>query len=82
MKEDLVADDEYYPKNNAIEDLQNVCRWATAAGMYIIIDLHGLPGAQQKEQPFTGRVSTVQYLLRTGEEKHLLHKKPTPEGHR
>ncbi|KAL2013224.1 hypothetical protein VTN00DRAFT_749 [Thermoascus crustaceus] len=62
MKEDLVADDEYYPKNNAIEDLQNVCRWATAAGMYIIIDLHGMPGAQQKEQPFTGRWADQPYF--------------------
>lgn len=57
MNEDLIADNEYYPRNNALEDLTNICQWAADAGMYIVIDTHGLPGAQQAQQPFTGRVS-------------------------
>lgn len=56
MYEDLINDTEYYPRNNSIEDLTNVCQWASDVDMYIIIDLHGLPGAQEPNQPFTGRV--------------------------
>ncbi|KAE8136074.1 glycoside hydrolase superfamily [Aspergillus pseudotamarii] len=55
MHEELINDNEYYPRNNAMEDLTNVCQWASDADMYIIIDLHGLPGAQEPNQPFTGR---------------------------
>jgi aryl-phospho-beta-D-glucosidase BglC (GH1 family) len=57
MNEALIGSDEYYPRGGSIDDLHNVCRWATSAGMYIIIDLHGAPGVQAKDQAFTGRVS-------------------------
>ena len=56
MYEDLINDNEYYPRNSSIDDLITVCQWASDADMYIIIDVHGLPGAQQPNQPFTGRV--------------------------
>ena len=57
LKEDLVyADSEHFPKGG-IGYLEDVCGWASDAGMYIIIDLHGAPGAQQPKQPFTGQVS-------------------------
>ncbi|KAJ5219528.1 glucan endo-1-6-beta-glucosidase B, partial [Penicillium chermesinum] len=55
MDEDLINDNEYYPRNNALEDFTNICQWATDAGMYIIVDVHGVPGAQEAHQPFTGR---------------------------
>ncbi|KAL4796619.1 glycoside hydrolase superfamily [Aspergillus venezuelensis] len=55
MKEDLVyADSEHFPKGG-FSYLEDVCGWASDAGMYIIIDLHGAPGAQEPEQPFTGQ---------------------------
>ncbi|CAG8115628.1 unnamed protein product [Penicillium salamii] len=55
LNEDLIADNEYYPRNNALEDFRNICQWAADAGMYVVVDTHGLPGAQQAQQPFTGR---------------------------
>jgi len=55
MFEGLVySDSEYFPQGG-LPYLQQVCQWATDAGMYIIIDLHGAPGAQVAEQPFTGQ---------------------------
>ncbi|KAK9852659.1 hypothetical protein MYU51_007775 [Penicillium brevicompactum] len=33
MNEDLIADNEYYPRNNALEDLTNICQWAADAGI-------------------------------------------------
>lgn len=56
MDEDLINDNEYYPRNNSLEDLTNICKWATDAGMYIVVDVHGLPGAQKAQDAFTGRV--------------------------
>jgi len=56
LKEDLVdADSEHFPRGG-LQYLADVCDWAAEAGMYIIKDFHGLPGAQQAEQPFTGQV--------------------------
>ncbi|CAG8927143.1 unnamed protein product [Penicillium salamii] len=55
LNEDLIADNEYYPRNNALEDFRNICQWAADAGIYVVVDTHGLPGAQQAQQPFTGR---------------------------
>ncbi|KAH8587557.1 putative endo-beta-1,6-glucanase [Bisporella sp. PMI_857] len=55
MLESLVyADSEYFPQG-AFTRLQRVCGWASDAGFYIIIDMHGAPGAQVKENPFTGQ---------------------------
>ncbi|KAL3491054.1 glucan endo-1,6-beta-glucosidase B [Aspergillus germanicus] len=59
MKEDLVySDSEYFPRG-AFEYLERVCGWASDVGMYIIIDLHGAPGAQQPNQPFTGQYAST-----------------------
>ncbi|KAJ9285713.1 CAZyme family GH5 [Paecilomyces variotii] len=55
INEDLINDGEYYPKGGAFDNLRNVCRWAAAAGMYVILDLHGMPGVQTPNQAFTGR---------------------------
>lgn len=57
MNEALTNDNEFYPQNNALEDLTNICQWASDAGMYVLIDLHGMPGAQKANEAFTGRVS-------------------------
>ncbi|KAF4303788.1 putative endo-beta- - protein [Botryosphaeria dothidea] len=53
MKEDILNQYEHYPKGG-FAHLQNFCGWASDAGMYIIIDLHGLPGRQKGNDAFTG----------------------------
>lgn len=59
MKEDLVySDSEHFPQGG-LAYLEQVCGWASDAGFYIIIDLHGAPGAQVPTNPDTGQVSHV-----------------------
>ncbi|KAL4979632.1 glucan endo-1,6-beta-glucosidase B [Aspergillus desertorum] len=62
LKEDLVyADSEHFPKEG-MKYLEDDCGWASDAGMYIILDLHGAPGppgAQEPEQPFTGQYAST-----------------------
>ncbi|KAL2641630.1 hypothetical protein R1flu_009217 [Riccia fluitans] len=53
MKEDLVRSDEHFPKGG-FPYLEQVCKWARDAGLYIILDLHAGPGGQDKNQQFTG----------------------------
>lgn len=53
--EDIVyRDSERFPQGG-FQYLERVCGWARAAGLYVIIDLHGAPGAQLANQPFTGQ---------------------------
>lgn len=59
MKEDLVyADSEHFPQG-ALTYLTRLCGWASDLGLYIIMDLHGAPGAQQPHNAFTGQVSSI-----------------------
>lgn len=58
MKEELVADNEYFPQGG-IEYLDRLVGWASDKGFYIMIDLHGAPGAQWQNQPSTGQVRTI-----------------------
>ncbi|KAI0156761.1 glycoside hydrolase family 5 protein [Xylariaceae sp. FL1272] len=53
IKEDLVYDDEYYPRGG-LEYLDRLMRWAKDAGLYVIMDLHGGPGSQSPNEEFTG----------------------------
>lgn len=58
MKEDLVdRNSEHFPKGG-FEYLERLCGWASDAGLYIIIDLHGAPGAQTPDNPFTGQYTS------------------------
>ncbi|MCJ1475088.1 hypothetical protein MMC13_003748 [Lambiella insularis] len=50
----VYQDSEHFPQGG-LQYLENLCASATARGMYIIIDLHGAPGAQVAQQPFTGQ---------------------------
>lgn len=60
MMESLVyADSEHFPQGG-ITYLERLCGWASDAGFYIIIDLHGAPGAQQPGNSDTGQVSLIQ----------------------
>ena len=53
MHEELVDGSEHFPQGG-LEYLKKICGWASDAGLYIIMDLHGAPGAQTKN-PFTGQ---------------------------
>ena len=62
MKEDLVyADSEHFPQGG-IEYLDRVVGWASSRNLFVIIDLHGAPGAQNAGNPSTGQVSHRQFL--------------------
>lgn len=58
LREDLVLPGEYFPQGG-FSYLRKICAYATKLGFYIVIDLHGAPGAQQPNQPSTGQVSTT-----------------------
>ncbi|KAI1298787.1 glycoside hydrolase family 5 protein [Xylaria venustula] len=53
IKEDLVYDDEYYPRGG-LQYLDRLMGWASDAGLYVIMDLHGGPGSQSPNEEFTG----------------------------
>lgn len=56
MDESLVySDSEHFPQGG-LAYLEQVCGWASNAGFYIIIDMHGAPGAQVASNPDTGQV--------------------------
>ncbi|CAG8979140.1 hypothetical protein HYALB_00000273 [Hymenoscyphus albidus] len=50
----VYANSEHFPQG-AFPYLERIVGWASDAGMYIILDVHGAPGAQQPQQPFTGQ---------------------------
>jgi aryl-phospho-beta-D-glucosidase BglC (GH1 family) len=45
---------EFFPQGG-LAYLERLCGWATAAGFYIMIDLHGAPGAQVAQNSDTGQ---------------------------
>ncbi|KAJ5343940.1 uncharacterized protein MYU51_002117 [Penicillium brevicompactum] len=53
LHEELVDGSEHFPQGG-LDYLKKICGWASDAGLYIIMDLHGAPGAQTKN-PFTGQ---------------------------
>lgn len=62
IREDIVySDSEHFPQGG-LRHLEQICRWASDAGMYIIIDLHGAPGAQMAGEADTGQVRINDYL--------------------
>lgn len=59
MKEDLVnKTSEHFPQGG-FAYLEKLCGWASDAGLYIILDLHGAPGAQTPHNPFTGQYAST-----------------------
>lgn len=62
MREDIVySDSEHFPQG-ALSYLEQICGWASDYGFYIIIDLHGAPGAQVAHNADTGQ---VHYTIRS-----------------
>lgn len=56
INEDLVySSNETFPQGG-LQYLEQICGWASDAGFYIIIDLHGAPGAQVANNSDTGQV--------------------------
>lgn len=55
INEDLVNDGEYYPRGG-LEYLDYIVGNCTELGIYVIMDLHGGPGAQFPGQQYTGHV--------------------------
>lgn len=56
VREDIVyTDSEHFPQG-ALSYLEQICDWAADYGFYIIIDLHGAPGAQVALNADTGQV--------------------------
>jgi hypothetical protein len=59
MKEDIVyQDSEHFPRGG-LAYLERLVGWASDAGFYIILDLHGAPGAQVAQNADTGQVSLM-----------------------
>ncbi|KAI9729166.1 MAG: hypothetical protein M1834_007073 [Cirrosporium novae-zelandiae] len=59
MDEDIVySDSEYFPQGG-LAYLEQVCGWASDYGFYIIIDLHGAPGAQVATNADTGQYAST-----------------------
>nr|XP_036578203.1 endo-beta-1,6-glucanase [Colletotrichum truncatum]KAF6785404.1 endo-beta-1,6-glucanase [Colletotrichum truncatum] len=55
LDESLVdKNSEHFPRG-AIQYLIRLCGWASDRGFYIILDLHGAPGAQVARNSFTGQ---------------------------
>lgn len=55
IKEDLVyKDSEHFPQGG-LAYLDRLVGWASDRNLYIILDLHGAPGAQVAQNPFTGQ---------------------------
>lgn len=47
---------EFFPRGG-MAYLERLCDWAATYGLYVVLDLHGAPGAQVANQAFTGQVS-------------------------
>jgi len=47
---------EHFPQGG-LEKMDRLAEWAASRDIYVILDLHGAPGAQEPNQPFTGQVS-------------------------
>jgi glucan endo-1,6-beta-glucosidase len=59
MDESIVYwDSEHFPRGG-IDVLKTVCGWASDRGFYIILDMHGAPGAQVLNNSDTGQVTRL-----------------------
>ncbi|KAH7022269.1 glycoside hydrolase superfamily [Ilyonectria destructans] len=53
IREDLVYDDEYFPRGG-LAYLDRIVGWCKKHGLYVIMDLHAAPGSQSPNEQFTG----------------------------
>lgn len=59
IREDIVYNNSEHFPQGGLQYLEQICGWASDAGMYVIIDLHGAPGAQVTKNADTGQVMTA-----------------------
>lgn len=62
LSESLVHADEHFPQG-ALPALERVCDWAAERGFYVILEMHGAPGAQTAWQAFTGKVNDILSII-------------------
>ncbi|CAM1503015.1 Fc.00g077910.m01.CDS01 [Cosmosporella sp. VM-42] len=60
LKEDMIESGAKFPRGG-LTYLTQLCGWASDRGFYIILEvsLHGAPGAQEPNQPFTGQYAST-----------------------
>ncbi|KAH8691658.1 putative endo-beta-1,6-glucanase [Talaromyces proteolyticus] len=58
LREDIVYTDSEHFSQGGLSYLEQVCGWASDHGLYIIIDLHGAPGAQVAQNADTGQYAS------------------------
>ncbi|KAF2195249.1 glycoside hydrolase family 5 protein, partial [Zopfia rhizophila CBS 207.26] len=54
VEETVWRDSEHFPQGG-LKYLDRLAGWAAKHNIYVILDLHGAPGAQEPNQPFTGQ---------------------------
>jgi len=54
MYEAIIDQSERFPRGG-LEHLKRICGYASDRGFYIWLELHGAPGAQKAQEPFTGQ---------------------------
>lgn len=59
LDESIVYNDSEHFPQGGLPYLQSVCGMAANAGMFVILDLHGVPDAQVADNPDTGQVSAL-----------------------
>jgi aryl-phospho-beta-D-glucosidase BglC (GH1 family) len=55
LVEDIVDRSSEHLPQGGMEKMDRLAEWAASRDMYVILDLHGAPGAQEPNQPFTGQ---------------------------
>jgi aryl-phospho-beta-D-glucosidase BglC (GH1 family) len=65
LVEDTVDKASEHLPQGGMEKMDRLAEWAASRGIYVILDLHGAPGAQEPNQPFTGQVSHQRTLEST-----------------
>ena len=56
IREDLVYNNSEHFPQGGLPYLEQICGWASDEGFFIVIDLHGAPGAQVATNADTGQV--------------------------
>jgi len=80
--EDLVDDSEHFPQGG-LESLKTYCKNAADNNIYVIMDLHGGPGAQTAGNAFTGQNADVTGFFENYNYDRAIewHKRMTKEIH-
>ncbi|KAF1963388.1 putative glucan endo-1,6-beta-glucosidase B [Byssothecium circinans] len=64
VEETVEKNSEPFP-SGSLAKMDRLAEWAAKRNMYVIFDLHGAPGAQEPNQPFTGQYATATGFFNT-----------------